>query len=89
MALTVTLDQAVYEPGDPMVLTVACDPADRDRFVETPFTVNVNVPGTGAGEATALLRQQVADAPVTISDPDRAWIVRSDDGVTLVADATA
>lgn len=89
MALTVTLDQAVYEPGDPMVLTVACDPADRDRFVETPFTVNVNVPGTGAGEATALLRQQVADAPVTISDPDRTWIVRSDDGVTLVADATA
>lgn len=89
MAISVTLDKAVYNPGDPMVLTVVTDPADRDRFIETPFTVNVSVPGTGTGSATANLREQVADAPVNISDPDRTWTVRSDDGVTLIADAVA
>ena len=61
MALTVTLDKAVYNPGDPMTLTVACAPEDRDRYIETPFTVQVSVPGTGTGSATANLRQQVAE----------------------------
>lgn len=89
MALTVTLDQAVYEPGDPMVLTVVTDPGERDRFTETPFTVDVNVAGVGAGQATALLKEPTSDAPVTISDPARTWVVRSDDGVTLIADAIA
>ena len=89
MALTVTLDQAVYTPGDPMVLTVVTDPADRDRFIETPFTVAVSVLGGGTGEAAAMLREQVGDAPVSIVDPDRTWVVRSDDGVTLIADANA
>ena len=89
MAISVTLDKAVYVPGDQMTLTVVCAPADRDRFVETPFSVLVSVLGGGTGEATASLRQQVGDAPVTITDPDRTWVVESDDGVTLVATATA
>lgn len=89
MALTVTLDQAVYEPGDPMVLTVTTAPGERDRFTETPFTVDVNVAGVGAGQATALLKEPTSDAPVSISDPARTWTVRSDDGDVLIADATA
>lgn len=89
MALTVTLDQSVYEPGDPMVLTVVTAPEDRDRFIETPFTVDVSVAGVGAGQATALLKEPTTDAPVSISDPSRTWTVRSDDGVTLIADAIA
>lgn len=89
MALTVTLDQAVYAPGDPMVLTVATDPGERDRFTETPFTVDVNVAGVGTGQATALLKEPTSDAPVSISDPSRTWTVRSDDGDTLIADAIA
>ena len=89
MALTVTLDQAVYEPGDPMVLTVATAPGERDRFTETPFVVNVTVPGIGNADVSANLREQIGDAPVSIVDPSHTWIVRSDDGDTLIADANA
>ena len=89
MALTVTLDKSVYTPGEAMVLTVATAPGERDRFTETPFTVDVNVAGVGAGQATALLKEPTSDAPVSISDPARTWVVRSDDGDTLIADATA
>lgn len=89
MALTVTLDQAVYAPGDPMTLTVVSPPEDRDRYVETPFTVTVSVPGTGTGEATANLREQVSDAPVIVTDPDRAWTLTSDDGETAVFESVA
>lgn len=89
MPLTVTLDQAVYSPGDPMVLTVVCPPAERDRYVETPFTVSVNVPGVGSADVSANLREQVADAPVNVVDLERTWTLRSDDGETAIFDATA
>ncbi len=89
MAISVTLNKADYTPGDPMTLTVVCDPEDRDRYITTPFTVNVNVPGTGSGAASANLILPTDDAPVIINDPERTWTVRSDDGVTLIADATA
>ncbi len=90
MPITVTLDAAVYTPGQPMTLTVVCDPTDRDRFTETPFTVTVNVPGVGSAvDVSANLREQISDAPVIVTDPDRTWTLRSDDGETAVFDAVA
>ena len=65
MALTVTLDQAVYEPGDPMVLTVVTAPEDRDRFIETPFTVDVSV---------AVLPSSSTTVSVTVYEPGRSYV---------------
>lgn len=89
MAILATLDKGVYNVGETMTLTVTTDAADRDRFVEVPFTVTVSVVGTGSGDAAAMLRQQVGDAAVVVSDPDRTWTQVSDDGITAVFTATA
>ena len=89
MAITATFNKAVYAPGETMTLTVTTSAADRDRFTETPFTVNVNVVGVGNADVTAALRQQVEDAAVVVTDPDRVWTLGSDDGVKAVFTATA
>lgn len=89
MALTATLNKLVFAPGEPMVLTVETDPGERDRFTETPFTLNVSVLGVGNADVAAALREQIGDAPVNITDPGHTWVQRSDDGETFIADATA
>lgn len=89
MAVTGSFDQDVYDEGDEMVLTVTTDPGDRDRFTETPFTVNVSVPGVGNSDVTAKLRRQVEDAQVIVTDPERTWAKTTDDGDEAVFTATA
>ena len=89
MAVTGAFDKAVYNAGEAMVLTVTTDPGDRDRFTETPFTVNVSVPGVGNADVTAKLRKQVEDAAVIVTDPERTWAKQSDDGDEAVFTATA
>lgn len=84
MALTAKLDKAVYNPGDTMTLTVTTTAEERDRYVDTPFTVHVSVPGVGETDITAALKKQAADAPVVVTDPDRTWAQASDDGVKAV-----
>lgn len=89
MTLAATLNKAVYAPGEAMVLTITTDPGERDRFTETPFVINVSVTGVGNADVSANLREQIGDAPVSIVDPSHTWVVRSDDGMTLIADAIA
>lgn len=89
MAVTGSFDAEVYDEGDVMSLTVNTDPGDRDRFTETPFTVNVSVPGVGNADVTAKLRKQVEDAAVIVTDPERTWAKQSDDGDEAVFTATA
>lgn len=89
MAVAGAFDKAVYNAGEAMVLTVTTAPGDRDRFTETPFTVTVSVPGVGNADVTASLREQVADAVVSVTDPERSWTQQSDDGDEAVFTATA
>lgn len=89
MALTAKLDKPVYAPGETMTLIVTTTAEERDRYAETPFTVRVSVQGLGEADVTAALRKQVADAAVVVSDPDRTWTQKSDDGVTAVFTAKA
>lgn len=89
MAVTGSFSQDVYDEGDEMVLTVTTAPGERDRFTETPFTVNVSVPGVGNADVTAKLRKQIDDAQVLVSDPERTWEQQSDDGDSAVFTATA
>ena len=89
MAINATFDKPVYNVGETMTLTVKTTTADRDRFIDTPFTVHLSIAGTGDGEASASVRRQIADALVVVTDADRTWTQVSDDGVTAVFTAKA
>lgn len=78
MALTGTLDKTQYDPGNTMTLTV------HRAVAERPVTVTI----TEADGATATVTAEVRE-PLTVSDPDRTWAVKSDDGSTAVYTSTA
>ena len=89
MAVVVDLDQDEYTPGEEMVLTVRTGPGERDTSVRIPFTVAVNIPGVGEGEASAVLVQPGPLAPVIVTDATRTWAPADDDGETASFTATA
>lgn len=89
MALAAKLDKTTYAPGEPMVLTVTTAPGERDRTIDTPMTIHVDVEGVGAADVSGVLKKPTTPAAVVVTDPDRTWTTTSDSGTSVVSTAKA
>lgn len=79
MALTATLDKAIYSPGDTATLTIV-----SDKRIAGSTTLDIVTAGEDFKVGITVF------APVRIADSTgRVWTQKSDDGKTAVYTATA
>jgi len=75
---TATLDKPAYASGDVMTLTV--------DYVVDAVDISISVEGLG-GTASPTTTAKVRR--ITITDPDRAWTLKSDTGARAIYTAKA
>ena len=92
---TLTFDEAAYDPGDTVTLTVDYTP-DSPSVVPTTFTATVNVTSS-AGTVVATnsapfvvnTPQPAGDVVSVTDDGNRSWAEGSDNGSVAVFTTTA
>lgn len=99
MALTAVITPASYKQGDVITLTVSDAPRKSSPAVPgTPAvsqTASVTNPDTGASVNVTIGWPAVAGSPAVpakpfgVADPNRTWVIKSDDGTTAVYNGIA
>lgn len=86
---TLTLNKTTpYTPGETMTLTITFAAGERDLFEDVPGRVTVDPDADGPIQPVTLdyvaKKKTATPAPLTVTDPQRAWTKVSDDGATAV-----